>query len=289
MRISSVKPYLYLAPALLFSGLIVLYPIVQVIVYSFSDWKALDSTFTGTLKNFQNMFHDRIFWQAILNNAKVLLNVPLQIAIAVVLSSLLFDGIAGWRFYQVIYFLPTILPIIVVGLVWTFILRINGPFNSLLRLVGLGSVARLWLGDVHWSLASSVGVMIWKDVGFVVLLFLARLLSSPAEIYDAARIDGANAWHIFLHIKLPELSSIINTYAVLGIIWSFTDVFNYIYVMTAGGPGYSSTVTEYLIFTQAFHNYRVGYASAMSVFILLIIVGLVSLYTSLLKRTEEPF
>jgi ABC-type sugar transport system permease subunit len=262
---------------------------VQVIVYSFSDWKALDSTFTGTLKNFQNMFHDRIFWQAILNNAKVLLNVPLQIAIAVVLSSLLFDGIAGWRFYQVIYFLPTILPIIVVGLVWTFILRINGPFNSLLRLVGLGSVARLWLGDVHWSLASSVGVMIWKDVGFVVLLFLARLLSSPAEIYDAARIDGANAWHIFLHIKLPELSSIINTYAVLGIIWSFTDVFNYIYVMTAGGPGYSSTVTEYLIFTQAFHNYRVGYASAMSVFILLIIVGLVSLYTSLLKRTEEPF
>ena len=121
--------------------------------------------------------------------------------------------------------------------------------------------------------------MIWKDVGFVVLLFLAMLLSSPPEIYDAAKIDGANTWHIFLHIKLPELSSIINTYAVLGIIWSFTDVFNYIYVMTAGGPGYSSTVAEYLIFTQAFHNYRVGYASALSVFILLIILGLVLAYT----------
>ena len=83
MRPSGVKPYLYLAPALLFSGIVVLYPIVQVVFYSFSDWKGMDSTFTGTLKNYQSIFHDRIFWQVILNNAKVLLNVPVQIAIAV--------------------------------------------------------------------------------------------------------------------------------------------------------------------------------------------------------------
>lgn len=282
-----VNPYLFIAPALLFCGLVVLYPIVQVVLYSFSSWRQLDFTLTGTLTNYRSIFHDPIFWQIILNNGKVLLNVPVQIAIAVVFASILFEGVAGWRVYQVSYFIPTILPIIVVGLIWTIILRINGPFNSLLRLVGLGSITRLWLGDVHWSLASSVAVMIWKDVGFVVLLFLSRLLSAPSEIFDAAKIDGANSWHVFIHIKIPELSPMINTYAVLGIIWSFTDVFNYVYVMTAGGPGYSSTVAEYQIFTQAFHNYRVGYASAISVFILLIILLLVSMYIRLQRRSEE--
>ena len=176
MRRASVKPYLYLAPVLAFSGLVVLYPIVQVILYSLSDWRALDHALTGTLDNFLAIFHDRIFWEVIANNAKVLLNVPVQIAIAVIFASLLFGRVAGWRIYQVSYFIPTILPIVVVGLMWTIILRVNGLLNSLLRLLGLGKLARLWLGDVHWSLASSVGVMIWKDVGFVILLFL-----SPAE------------------------------------------------------------------------------------------------------------
>jgi ABC-type sugar transport system permease subunit len=287
MRLVRVKPWLFLAPALLFSGLVVVYPIVQILIYSVSDWNLLDYRLTGTLENYAGIFRDRVFWQVIANNAKVLLNVPVQVAIAVVFASILFEGVAGWRVYQVIYFIPTILPIIVVGLTWTFILRLNGPLNVLLRLVGLGKIARLWLGDSHWSLASSVGVMIWKDVGFVILLFLSRLLSTPLEIYDAAKIDGANAWQVFLHVKIPELSSIINTYAVLGIIWSFTDVFNYIYVMTAGGPGYSSTVAEYHIYTQAFHNYRIGYASALSVFILLIIVALVFAYTKLLRRSEQ--
>ena len=287
MRRASVKPYLYLAPALVFSGLVVLYPIVQVVLYSLSDWKALDHTLTGTLDNFAAIFRDKIFWEVIANNAKVLLNVPVQIAIAVIFASLLFGRVAGWRVYQVTYFIPTILPIVVVGLMWTIILRVNGPLNALLRFLGLGKVARLWLGDVHWSLASSVAVMIWKDVGFVILLFLSRLLSTPAEIFDAAKIDGANGWHIFIHITIPQLTSIINTYAVLGIIWSFTDVFNYIFVMTAGGPGYSSTVAEYHIFTQAFHNYRVGYASALSVFIVIIILLLVAAYSRLLRRTEE--
>jgi ABC-type sugar transport system permease subunit len=286
MRLAKLKPYLYLTPALLFSGLVVLYPIVQVTIYSISDWKQLDSSLTGTLANFRDIFSDKIFWQVVANNAKVLLNVPAQIAIAVVFASLLFGGAKGWRIYQVSYFIPTILPIVVVGLMWTFILRINGPLNMLLRLVGLGKVARLWLGDVRWSLPSSVAVMIWKDVGFVILLFLSRLLSTPPEIFDAAKIDGANSWHIFRHITIPELSSIINTYAVLGIIWSFTDVFNYIFVMTAGGPGYSSTVAEYHIFTQAFHNYRIGYASAISVFIVIIILALVIAYSRLLKRSE---
>jgi ABC-type sugar transport system permease subunit len=287
MQRKAWKPYLYLAPALIFSGLVVFYPIVQVVIYSLSDWDLLDYRFTMTLANYREIFRDEIFWQVILNNAKVLLNVPVQILIAVVFASILFEEVAAWRFYQLCYFLPTILPIIVVGLIWTIILRLDGPLNSLLRAVGLGSVARLWLGEVRWSLPSAVGVMIWKDVGFVILLFLSRLLGTEPEIFDAARIDGANGWQIFRHVKLPELSGIINTYAVLGIIWSFTDVFNYIYVMTAGGPGYSSTVAEYHVFTNAFRNYRIGYASAISVFILVVIVVLVLIYLQARRRTQR--
>ncbi len=280
-----LRPYFYVAPALLFSGFVVLYPLVQIFIYSFSDWNVFDFSLTGTLKNYAAIVHDRIFWQVVGNNAKVLLNVPVQVGLAVVLASILSDGVRGWRVYQVVYFIPTVLPTIVVGLIWTLILRINGPLNSLLRLLHLGGLTRLWLGDTHWSLVTAVAVMIWKDVGFVVLLFLSQLLSTPPEILDAAKIDGAGAWRIFIHIKLPHLYSIINTWAILGIIGSFSSAFNYIYVMTGGGPGYSSTVAEYHIFTQAFRNYRIGYASALSVFILVVILLLVIVYIRLLIRS----
>lgn len=287
MKWQKIKPYAYLAPALFFSGLIVFFPILQVIIYSLSKWSFLEYTPALSLQNYRDIFKDKIFWQIILNNIKVLLNVPIQIALAVLFASLLYEQFAGHHVYQVCYFIPTILPIIVVGVIWTFIFRLSGPLNTLLRFIGLGRFTRLWLGEVRWSLPSAVMVMIWKDVGFVIVLFLARLLSAPPEIFDAAKIDGANSWRIFIHIKIPEMYSIINTYTVLGIIWSFTDVFNYVYVMTAGGPGYSSTVVEYRIYFQAFKNFKMGYASALSVFVLLIILLLVFIYFKLQKREQE--
>jgi len=284
----NLNPYLFIIPSFIFLGLVMIYPIVMIVIFSLSKWSMLEYTVVdGSLDNYIRIFKDPIFWTIIKNNLTVLINVPIQILVSVIIASLLFDNVRGSRFYQFSYFVPTMLPVVVVGIIWIFILRIDGPLNNLLRLIGLGSLAKLWLGNVTWSLPSVIGVMVWKDVGFVIILFLSTLLGAPVETFDAAKLDGANRWQILLHIKLPIMYPIMYIYGVLGIIWSFTDVFSYVYVLTSGGPGYSSTVIEYLIYISTFKNLDFGYGSALSVFVSLIVTVFVIVYIKLIRRGDE--
>jgi len=282
----SFNAYLFIIPALIFIGVVMVYPIFQVIIYSLSDWSGFEYEITGNLKNYSAIFNDSIFWEIIKNNFIILCNVPITILIGIITASLLYDNNRGSKFYQVLYFIPIMLPVLVVGIVWGYILRVNGPINSMLEFIGLESITKLWLADTQWSLLAVMGVIIWKDMGFAIVLFLSTLLSVPPEIFEAAKIDGANKLHVFLHIKIPMMSTIIYIYGVLGIIWSFTNVFSYVYVLTEGGPGYSSTVIEYLIFEQAFYNFKLGYASALSVIIFLIIMILLVIYIKVIRLKE---
>ena len=285
-RKHSLNPYFFILPAFIFIGLVVIYPIIMVFIYSFSKWSLFEFKITG-IENYISVFKDTVFWNVIKNNLFVLVNIPVQILIGTFIASLLYDIKRGLKFYQSFYFIPVVLPIAAIGILWTFILRIDGPINSFLKLIGLGSFVRLWLGNISWSLPSAIGIMIWKDIGFVILLFTSSLLAAPPEIFEAARIDGANRWQIFLHIKLPALFPVIYIYGVLGVIWSFTDVFSYIYVITGGGPGYSSTVVEYLIYLQAFKNLNMGYASALSVIVFVIVMVFVVIYIKTVPKVKE--
>ena len=282
-----IEPYLFILPAFIFIFLVMLYPLIQVFIYSFSKWEMLEVTFTGSFENYIKIFTDPIFWKVIKNNFIVLINIPIQILIGTIIASLLHETTKGWRFYQSAYFIPVVLPVVAVGIIWTYIFRISGPINSFLELIGLERFTRVWLGNVDWALPSTIGVMIWKDIGFVIIIFLASLLSAPPEIFEASKVDGANRWQVFYYIKLPILFPVINIYAVLGVIWAFTDVFGFIYVLTGGGPGYSSTVIEYHIFQEAFKNFNIGYASALSVVVFLIIMVLVVIYIKIRNIRER--
>lgn len=282
----NINAYLFITPAFIFISLVMIYPIFQIIIYSFSDWSGFEYEITGNFDNYQEIFTDPIFWNVIKNNLTILLNVPITILIGVIISSLLYDNKRGSKIYQVLYFIPIMLPVLVVGIVWGYILRIYGPLNSILKLIGLESITKLWLADTNWSLPSVMGVIIWKDMGFVIILFLSTLLGVSPELFEAAKIDGANKIQIFLKIKIPMLFSIIYIYGVLGIIWSFTNVFSYVYVLTEGGPGYSSTVIEYLIYEQAFYNFQLGSASALSVIVFLFIMILLVIYIKLIRLKE---
>ena len=203
------------------------------------------------LSNLRLVWSDPPFRTAIGHNVRLLVTLPIIVALALLLSILLYEGLRGWKFHRVALFIPYLLPIPVVGVLFGQILTLHGLLNRLLDGIGLHALAFDWLGDPGIALRSLAGVIIWKELGFGVILFLARLLSLSHEPYEAARVDGAGWWRLHWHISLPQLRSIVGFYIVIEAITLFAWVFNYVYVMTRGGPGDATQVAETYIYDNA--------------------------------------
>jgi ABC-type sugar transport system permease subunit len=190
---------------------------------------------------------------------------------ALVLAILLFERIRGWQFYRTTLFLPYLLPITVVGLVFSYIFQLSGVLNDILNALGMQFLALDWLGSTKLALPTLMFVIVWKEMGFGVILFLARLMSVEEELFDAAKIDGANWWQLQMNITIPQLSTVIEFFTVISVVTMLSWVFNYVYVMTGGGPGHATTVTELYIYLMAFQYNRLNLAAAVSVLMLLVV------------------
>jgi ABC-type sugar transport system permease subunit len=225
------------------------------------------------LLNYQAIFRDNVFQQAAKNNLLLLVCVPIMVAIALLLAIFLYERIRGWRIYQTTLFLPYLLPITVVGLIFSYIFQLSGVLNEFLIRIGLERFALDWLGSTRLALPTLMFVIIWKEVGFGVVLFLARLMSAEQELFDAAKIDGANWWQLHWYITIPELITVIEFFSVISVITMLSWVFNYVYVMTGGGPGNSTMVTELYIYLTGFRYNQPNLTSAVAV-VLLLITGL---------------
>jgi ABC-type sugar transport system permease subunit len=206
------------------------------------------------LENFRAVLQDPTFRDAIAHNGRLLIAVPILVLLALLVSVLLFEGLRGWRFHRWAVFLPYVLPIPVVGVIFGQLLQLNGLVNQGLRGVGLDALALDWLGQPRWALWSLTGVVVWKELGFGVMLFLARLLSLPAETFEAARIDGARFFRLHRYITVPQLASVIAFYVVVEAITMVSAVFNYVYVISngTGGPGDATQVAELYVYQTAF-------------------------------------
>ena len=190
--------------------------------------------------------------------------------VLLLLAVFLFERIRGWKFYRTTLFLPYLLPIAVVGLIFSYIFQLSGVLNEFLTAIGLGSFALDWLGSTRLALPTLMFVIIWKEVGFGVVLFLARLMSVEEELFDAAKIDGANWWQLQVYITVPQLAAVIEFFTIVSMITMLSWVFSYVYVMTGGGPGNSTMVTELFIYKSAFRYNQVNIASAVAVLLLLV-------------------
>jgi ABC-type sugar transport system permease subunit len=164
-------------------------------------------------------------------------------------------------------FLPYVLPIPVVAVIFGQMLQLDGLVNKALRGIGLGSVAYDWLGQPGWALWTMTGVIVWKELGFGVILFLARLLSLPAETFEAARVDGARFFRLHRYVTVPQLSGVIAFYVVVEAITMVSWVFNYVYVISngTGGPGDATQVAELYIYQSAFQYSAPDLAAAAAV------------------------
>jgi ABC-type sugar transport system permease subunit len=244
------------------------YPIFRLVELSFQRRIKGVDVFVG-LTNYQALFQDDVFLQAVKNNLTLLICVPIMVVIALVLAIFLFERVRAWQIYRMTLFLPYLLPITVVGLIFSYIFQLSGVLNEFLTQIGLSRFALDWLGSTHLALPTLMFVIIWKEVGFGIVLFLARLMSVEEELFDAAKIDGANWWQLQWNITVPQLSTVIEFFTVVSVITMLSWVFNYVYVMTGGGPGNSTMVTELFIYLTGFRYNQMNIASAVSVVLLL--------------------
>ena len=277
------KGLIFLLPAFLIIVFIYVNPIIRMFLFSLEEWRYLRPEGFNNFDNYLDLLKSRHFYTTLLNNVIIILGVvPVVVVIALSFAQAIFSKIPGYRLYTFLFFIPVVLPDIVVARILTEILNKAGPVNSFFKTIGLGFLAQDWLGDYRYALFTIIISLIWKNIGFALVLFLARLTTVDRSIYEAAEIDGAKSVQKYFYITLPLLSSTISLYIVLQVIGLMAFLFNYIHVMTAGGPGYSSTVLEYFIYLNIFKLQEIGRGSAAGV--ILITITMIFVYYYLLMR-----
>jgi ABC-type sugar transport system permease subunit len=281
-----IEPYLYLIPAALLIILVFVYPILWIIQNSLLQNNP-DGTKGFGFTNYRLVFDDPVFYQVVSNNGKLLFSVPILTLLALFLAIVLFERVRGWMVYRGIVFMPYILAIPVVGTTFVYLLGLNGILNTLLRGIGLDAFAQDWIGSAQWVIPSISVVIIYRELGFGVVLFLARLMSLDKEILEAAEIDGANWWQKHAYITLPQMAGVIEFFVVVELITMLSWVFAYVYTMTGGGPGFASTVMEFYIWKHAFAFRSPGIASALAVVLLSVTTILIVLQLRLRRRALE--
>ncbi|MEV6766705.1 sugar ABC transporter permease [Streptomyces sp. NPDC051105] len=254
-------------PALVLFGVLVLLPILFAIYASFFRWGGfgMPSDYTGT-DNFTRLFQDDVFlgdlWRCLL---LVLLSLALQLPFALAMAVLLNQRIRGRAVYRMLFFAPYVLSEAITGVLFGMIFAPDqGLADHVLGAVGLDGLGGEWFSDPSTVMATLFLVMTWKYFGFHMMLYLAGLQSIPAELTEAATVDGANPWQRFRHVTLPLLAPTLRISVFLSVIGSI-QLFDLVWVITAGGPDHHSETMAVTMFQYGFKRYQVGYASAISV------------------------
>src|SRR5699024_10359877 len=284
MTWNKIRPYLMISPAILVFSLFFIYPICYMIYLSMHDWNFVspEKNFVGTA-NFTNLVSEKEFIEVMQNTfVYTALTVSLTIIIALILAVWLNKSGTIYGFVQGAIFSPHIISLVSISMLWMWLMDTDyGLLNWFLNLFGLPSVP--WLTDPSTSLLSLAIVAIWKGIGFNTLIFIAGLQSIPRDIYDAAALDGTNRICKFIKLTLPMLSPNLLLLTIIGIINSF-QVFETISIMTQGGPINSTNTFVYYIYEYGFRFFKIGYASAAGVILLVIISIFTIMYFRLLAR-----
>ncbi len=253
-------------------------PIGQAVYYSFTEWNGLTSTWIGT-SAWTQALHNSNLWTALQNNALLLLAVPFALGLPLLIAMLLHQRVVGWKIFRSIYFLPTAISWVVLGLVAERFFAYHGTLNSIIHVIGLTHVSTNMLGYESTALSALGITFVFTMIGTNTMLFLTGLATLDPSLEEAARIDGAGRWRIFRSITLPHLSRFIQLAFVMTVIALFSALFSLIFVMTGGGPGYATTTMEFLIYQTGFDQGAFGTAAlyGLILFVLTAIVGVVQL------------
>jgi putative chitobiose transport system permease protein len=284
----SLTPYLFLTPALLVIAVFLLYPIGAVVYYSFTDYNIITPPEWVGLRNYQQLMQDSLFWKALRNSFIYLLVTPTLIFLSVVLAIIVNRKLPGINAFRTLFFIPVISGSIAVGIAWRMMLDTNGIINSILISMGVFEEPVQWLAEQSYTLPIAMLLTTWLGLGYYMMIFLAGLQNIPEELYDAAVIDGCNAWQKHWHVSLPGLRPQITFVAVISSLAAL-QVFNEIYTLTGGlgGVNFSGLTMVFYLWRQAFRLNHAGMASAIAMVLLVITLIFSILNIRLLERNTE--
>jgi raffinose/stachyose/melibiose transport system permease protein len=286
------KGYLrYLAPGALGFTAVVLVPFVMNVAISFTSWSGIgDPSFTG-LENYERLIRDEMFWSAFANSIWFIVAMAVvPTALSLFLAAALFDYIEP-RFGQRVssalragFYLPQVLPIAVAGVVWSWILTPYGALNTVLKQLGIADPPN-WLGDTTWALPSVMLVLVWIQLGYGLVIFMAGMARIDPQLHEAAELDGASWLTRFRHITIPQMRPEIFVVLLTTTIAALK-VFGPVYVLTKGGPGNATNVPSYYSYSNFFGTLQVGYGAAIATAMTVVVIILTAVFIKIQSRTE---
>ena len=281
-------PYLFLLPALVLLGIFVVYPIIAVVYYSFTDYDIVRPPVWVGLENFQRLVEDDTFWLALTHSFVYLIVTPILIGLSVLLAIVVNRQLRGIHIYRALYFVPAVSGSIAIGLSWRWLFDRSGFINSVLQSWGVISEPIQWLTTPSLVLPIAMLLTIWAGIGYYAVIFLAGLQNIPDELYDAARIDGCNDFQKHRYVSLPGLRPQIVFVAVISSLAALK-VFDEIYVLTnrTGGILDSGVTMVFYLWKQAFTLTHAGYASAIAIVLLIVTLAFSIVNVRLLDRQTE--
>jgi multiple sugar transport system permease protein len=268
---NNIEGYAFITPALFGLVVFLVYPILQGFYISLHNWSVLEPPSWAGISNYVHMFKDEVFLISLGNTLLwVAIYVPASIVVSFLLALALNMHLKGIKTFRAIFYVPVVTPLLVVALMFVWMYNTDfGIINYVLYLIGLGPVP--WLTNKFIALPAIALMSIWKNCGYNMVIILAALQGIPVHLTEAAMLDGITPWKKTWHITIPLITPALYYILVMAIIDGF-QVFTEIYIMTSGGPGYATHTLSYYMWKNAFSYYQMGYASAISVFMFVIIL-----------------
>jgi multiple sugar transport system permease protein len=280
-----LTPYIFIAPNMVVFTVFLFVPMVFAIYMSLNEWSLIEEpTFIG-LGNYVQMAQDLQFWQSLWNTLLYTVGtVPTSIALGLLVAVGLNRKLPARGLLRSIFFVPVVISMVAVALVGAWIFDESyGVINNGLGALGLEAVP--WLSSQAWAMPTLIIVTLWIRLGFNMVVYLAALQSIPPELYEAAQLDGASGWGQFRNITWPLLGPTTFLLLILNVIYSL-HVFDLIYVMTGGGPGFATTVLVMYVYQAAFENLQMGYASAMGVVLFVMLLAFTAFQWRITRQGE---
>lgn len=281
--LTAMRPYLMVAPAMAVFGVFILYPIFYMIYLSFFDWNLIGEMKYIGLENYTDMLSDKDFWQVLGNSVYYMVMVVIfQMILSLLLAAYLNRNTRVNRILQSIAFTPYITSMVSVAFIWMWLMDSDyGLLNYLLSLIGLGPVG--WLSDPKVAMNSLVLVSVWKGLGYNTIIIISAMQSVPGYLYEAAALDKTPKWKAFWKITLPMISPTLFFLALMNIIAALK-VFETVNIMTQGGPMNSTNTLVYNIYQYGFDYFKIGYASALGVALMVVIGFFTLIYFRVLSK-----
>ena len=273
MRQSKLIGTLAVLPSFIIVAGFMAFPILFAVYISFTKTNGLTFDWIW-FENYISLFTDPIVHEVFLNNFKFLISVPLVIFVALVSAILLFEQFKGWKFFRVIFFLPSVLSVVVIGLIFRNAFGYYGSVNQFLGLFGMEP--KQFFITSNYSIFIIILALVWSGFGYQSLLLLAGLTSINPAVFEAAAIDGAGWWRRLWSITLPNIRRVLGFVFIINFIYTFSSLFGFIFVITAGGPLYETTTIDYLVYLRAFSSSNLGSGAALAV-VLFLFIGLLTM------------